>query len=51
MGGLVSLKAGLDALEERIILALSGIELHFLGFPTCIPSLYGLRYTGSSAII
>jgi hypothetical protein len=47
----VGLKAGLDAVQKRIILPLSGLEVQFLGFTARIPSLYQLSYDGSSAII
>jgi hypothetical protein len=37
----------LDYMEKRKFLTLLGIELWFLGCPTCSKSLYWLRYHGS----
>jgi hypothetical protein len=48
IGGWVSFRTGLDDVERRKILPLSGLELLPLGHPACSQSLYRLLYPGSS---
>jgi hypothetical protein len=43
----VGLRAGLDDLEKRKFLTLSGLELRPLGRPARFQSLYRLSYLGS----
>jgi hypothetical protein len=50
IGGWVGHVAGLDTVETRKFLTPSGLELWHLGRPTCIQSLYPLRYSGSPYI-
>jgi hypothetical protein len=45
--GRVGPRAGLDDVEKRIFLTLSGLELRPLGHPARSWSLYRLRYPGS----
>jgi hypothetical protein len=45
--GWVDPRAGLDDVEKRKFLTLSGLELRFFGHPTRSQSLYRLRYPGS----
>jgi hypothetical protein len=47
IGGRVSSRAGLDAVEKRKFLPLPGLELRPLGRPACSQPLYPLRYPGS----
>jgi hypothetical protein len=47
IGGWVSLRVGLGAVEKRKILTLPGLELGPLGLPASSQSLYRLRYLGS----
>jgi hypothetical protein len=48
MGGWVDPRAGLEDLEKRKFLTLTGLELRPLGRPARSQSLYRLRYPGSS---
>jgi hypothetical protein len=47
IGGWVELSAGLDDMEKRKFLTLTGLELRPLGRPAHSQSLYRLRYPGS----
>jgi hypothetical protein len=47
IGGWVSLRAGLDAVEKRKFFTLPGLELRPLGRPARSQSLYRLSYPGS----
>jgi hypothetical protein len=47
IGGWADPRAGLDDLEKRKVLTLSGLELWPLSRPTRKQSLYRLRYPGS----
>jgi hypothetical protein len=49
-GGLVGPRAGLDDVEKRKFLTLSGLEIRPLGRPACNQSLDRLRYPGSILI-
>jgi hypothetical protein len=49
--GWVGPRTGLDDLEKRTFLPLSGLELLLLGRPAFSQSLYRLRYSGSQYIL
>jgi hypothetical protein len=47
IGGLVGLRTGLDNVEKRKFLILTGLEHRPFGRPALSQSLYRLRYPGS----
>jgi hypothetical protein len=50
IGGWVNPRTGLDDVEKRKFLTLSGLELRTLGLPARSQSLYRLRYPGCTYI-